>query len=128
MPSTVIPLIDPNPGEISKLRMLLAINHGCGCVQMYVDDGELQCPICHVDFKRDPVAMIQEKFNALAEKRMKEFAQSSEGRQWTSQQDRAKDQISDGFGSTWSAWCRKCNTKTMHVVRPGEARCDKCDN
>ncbi len=110
--------------KISKLRTLLAINHGCGCIDMYMDDGELSCPTCRVDFKRDPVAMIEEKFAALAQQRMKEFAESEEGIQWVAQQDR----ISDGFGSEWSAWCRKCKTKTMHVVRPGEARCDKCDN
>ncbi len=68
--------------DISKLRMLLAINHGCGASRMYTDDGELQCSICRVDFLRDPVEMIEEKFSDLAAKRMKEFAESDEGKQW----------------------------------------------
>lgn len=36
--------------------------------------------------------------------------------------------ISDGFGSEWSQWCPKCHMNSMVVMRPGEARCDICDN
>lgn len=36
------------------------------------------------------------------------------------------DTIEDGFGNTWSAFCPTCNNKTMHVIRPGDARCYIC--
>ena len=34
--------------------------------------------------------------------------------------------ISDGFGSSISAWCPMCGGKTMQVVRPGKFQCTKC--
>ena len=34
--------------------------------------------------------------------------------------------ISDGFGNTWDAECPHCGGE-MQVVRPGDARCGKCD-
>lgn len=36
------------------------------------------------------------------------------------------DSISDGFGGFWSAWCRECGKKSMHVVRPGKVQCSFC--
>lgn len=36
------------------------------------------------------------------------------------------DAISDGFGSTWSAYCPRCGEKTMQIVRPGQAECSEC--
>lgn len=40
---------------------------------------------------------------------------------------RRDDEIEDGFGSAWSAYCPMCNEKSMYVVRPGEAQCGNCD-
>ncbi len=111
--------------DISKLRMLLALNHGCGCIDMYTDDGELSCPHCRVDFKRDAVVVIEEKFAALAAARMKEFAESPEGKEWIAQNH---ETISDGFGSTFPAWCSACKTKSMRIVRPGDVWCENCDS
>ena len=34
--------------------------------------------------------------------------------------------VSDGFGSTWSAWCPMCGRKSIHVVRPGKCQCEYC--
>ena len=34
--------------------------------------------------------------------------------------------IDDGFGNIWSAYCPKCNKKTMVVIRPGKAQCMEC--
>jgi hypothetical protein len=38
-----------------------------------------------------------------------------------------KDYISDGWGSTWSAWCPICKQRTMIIVRPGKCQCDNCE-
>ncbi len=34
--------------------------------------------------------------------------------------------ISDGHGSTWSAWCNRCGRKSMRVMRPGKVQCGEC--
>lgn len=41
------------------LRRLLWLNHGC--VDLYGDDGEMQCSKCMIDFKRDSVKAIEDK-------------------------------------------------------------------
>lgn len=40
--------------------------------------------------------------------------------------DEGQETISDGFGSSWSAYCCMCGQKTMFVVRPGKVECDQC--
>jgi hypothetical protein len=42
-----------------KLRQLLWLNHGC--ISLYGDDGEMQCGQCGIDFKRDPVDLIERR-------------------------------------------------------------------
>lgn len=113
--------------DSSRLRYLLALHHGCDLVKMYVDDGELQCPTCGVDFKRDPVAMIEEKFERLGVARMAEFAESDEGKKWI-EMKKSGEIISDGFGSSWSAYCSRCKKKSMVIIRPGDAACSSCGN
>ena len=36
------------------------------------------------------------------------------------------EEISDGLGSVWSAYCPVCKAKSMSVVRPGKVQCDNC--
>jgi len=42
-----------------KLRKLLWLNHGCPLMVLYGDDGEMQCPECRIDFKRDDPDKIE---------------------------------------------------------------------
>lgn len=49
-----------------RLRKLLWMRHGCGINALYGDDGEMQCGQCQLDFKRLPVADIEERFSLLA--------------------------------------------------------------
>ena len=46
--------------ENRKLRELLWLRHGHS--GLYGDDGEMQCGICLVDFKRMPVEIIEQAF------------------------------------------------------------------
>jgi len=57
-----------------KLRELLWLHHGHS-EALYGDDGEMQCnhPDCVIDFKRDSVEKIVERFNKARYRRMVEF-------------------------------------------------------
>lgn len=44
------------------LRKLLWLRHGCPINALYGDDGEMQCGICLVDFRRDSAETIEAKF------------------------------------------------------------------
>jgi hypothetical protein len=44
------------------LRQMLCLRHGCGSVHLYLDDGELQCKACGIDFLRDSVDDIMSRF------------------------------------------------------------------
>jgi len=48
--------------ENKKLRELLWLNHGCPIGMLYGDDGEMQCNKCMIDFKRDSIEDIINKF------------------------------------------------------------------
>lgn len=48
--------------ENLELRKIWWMNHGCPISALYGDDGELQCSFCLVDFKRETVSEIQDKF------------------------------------------------------------------
>ena len=37
---------------VTKLRFLLFLRHGCVGEALYGDDGELQCKVCGIDFRR----------------------------------------------------------------------------
>lgn len=37
-----------------------------------------------------------------------------------------EETISDGFGSSWSAYCPTCGRKSMHIIRPGKVQCAHC--
>lgn len=39
----------------ARVRELLWVNHGCAVTALYGDDGERQCHVCKVDFKRYPL-------------------------------------------------------------------------
>lgn len=56
--------------ENAVLRKLLWLNHGHQ--ELYADDGEMQCPHCLLDFKRDPIERIQKRFGDMAFERMLE--------------------------------------------------------
>jgi len=58
--------------ENMTLRKLLWLNHGHE--NLYGDDGEMQCPICMLDFKRDSVAKIEKRFDDIAFQHMLDFA------------------------------------------------------
>jgi len=47
-----------------KLRKLLWIRHGCEIASLYGDDGEMQCGKCRIDFLRDSVELIENKFKS----------------------------------------------------------------
>lgn len=47
--------------ENQILRELLWLNHGHGHV-LYGDDGEMQCSLCRLDFRRDSAQQIQKHF------------------------------------------------------------------
>jgi len=44
------------------LRKLLWLRHGCPISVLYVDDGEMQCSECGIDFKRDDAELIEQKW------------------------------------------------------------------
>lgn len=50
-----------------ELREEIWLNHGCGCLLPYGDDGEMQC--CGVDFKRTPIPEIVRQLNVKAQQR-----------------------------------------------------------
>ena len=56
--NTKVP-IESTKEENIKLRRLLWLNHGCGLVMLYHDDGEMQCHSCQIDFKRDSIEVIK---------------------------------------------------------------------
>ena len=43
-----------------ELRKLLWLHHGHQGI--YGDDGEMQCSRCRIDFKRDPIKVIEQAF------------------------------------------------------------------
>lgn len=45
-----------------ELRQLLWLRHGCPINALYGDDGEMQCGICLVDFRRDSPEDMLAKF------------------------------------------------------------------
>lgn len=44
-----------------RLRKIWLLNHGCEYPSLYLDDGELQCGKCRIDFKRDSVESIMNR-------------------------------------------------------------------
>ena len=48
------------------LRELLWLKHGHSIWELYGDDGEMQCHNCMLDFKRDSVERIKERFDQIA--------------------------------------------------------------
>ena len=50
--------------ESAKLRELLWIRHRCSTAALYGDDGEMQCGVCLIDFKRQSVSSIEQDFLA----------------------------------------------------------------
>lgn len=52
--------------ENMLLRKLLWLRHGCDGVMLYGDDGEMQCNHCGIDFKRDSVASIDERWQRVS--------------------------------------------------------------
>ena len=48
--------------EEQILRKLLWMRHGCPFHALYGDDGEMQCNVCRIDFKRDPAEIIEQRF------------------------------------------------------------------
>ena len=57
------------------LRQLLWLNHG-HVEYLYGDDGEMQCPKCLIDFKRDSVEKINNRFDEIAAERAAEYYSS----------------------------------------------------
>lgn len=55
--------------EERLLRELLWLRHGCPISALYGDDGELQCVLCRIDFKRESATGIQSAFKAIARAR-----------------------------------------------------------
>lgn len=43
-----------------ELRTEYWLNHGCGLFALYGDDGEMQCGMCLLDFKRMDLAVLKE--------------------------------------------------------------------
>jgi len=67
--------LDRTKLDNETLRRLLWISHGCPFPALYGDDGEMQCHQCCLDFKRDSVQRIDERFTTKGmERYMKEMA------------------------------------------------------
>lgn len=47
--------------ENRRLRKIWCLNHGCHFPSLYLDDGELQCCSCMIDFKRDSIESIMNR-------------------------------------------------------------------
>jgi len=64
------PGVPPAPDALREaaLRRLLWLRHGCGIHALYGDDGEMQCSTCCIDFKRDPVEEIEERWRSAGER------------------------------------------------------------
>lgn len=62
-----------------KLRYLLARQHDSVKHMIYGDDGELQCNVCWIDFRRDPVVEIERK---LYEAGMRELQRMVDAGEW----------------------------------------------
>lgn len=43
-----------------ELRTEYWLNHGCGLFALYGDDGEMQCGMCLLDFKRAPLEVLRD--------------------------------------------------------------------
>ena len=54
------------------LRRLLWLRHGCDLLALYGDDGEMQCALCQIDFKRDPAMMILTRFTLMGLEQLKQ--------------------------------------------------------
>ena len=50
------------------LRRMLWLSHGCH--GLYGDDGEMQCPECRLDFRRDPVETIDRRITERGMRRL----------------------------------------------------------
>ncbi len=59
--------------ENEILRSLLWSRHGCSFPALYGDDGEMQCNVCMLDFKRDSAQKITETFTEMGMKKMREY-------------------------------------------------------
>lgn len=53
------------------LRKMIWLNHGCGMTHLYGDDGEMQCAMCLIDFKRDTVVSIHNTFEKISVAKMR---------------------------------------------------------
>jgi hypothetical protein len=66
--------------EELTLRKLLWIRHGCS--GLYGDDGEMQCGQCLIDFKREPAADIEARFQQIGMEKLAR-AQAQVGKPWS---------------------------------------------
>jgi hypothetical protein len=60
--------------ENERLRYLLWLHHGH--MGLYGDDGEMQCPHCRLDFKRNPIAALESAFERQAIERAAKWSKS----------------------------------------------------
>jgi hypothetical protein len=60
--------LDKRDATIAGLRRLLFLQHPCN--GKYGDDGEMQCGSCLIDFKRNPVDVIDSHLQIMAENRL----------------------------------------------------------
>lgn len=58
--------------ENSILRRLLWLRHGCPFPALYGDDGEMQCNVCMLDFKRNSAQTIEGRFQEIGLRKYKE--------------------------------------------------------
>ena len=65
--------------ENRLLRYMLARAHDGAGHRIYGDDGELQCPVCWIDFVRDSAHEIQRK---LEEAGMRELQKAIANGEW----------------------------------------------
>jgi hypothetical protein len=61
--------------ENKILRKLLWLNHGH--MELYGDDGEMQCSRCMLDFKRDSISKIEKVFTEIALNKVREYLHQS---------------------------------------------------
>lgn len=76
-PEAIAALCD-RADEADRLRAMLFLRHGCFGSALYGDDGEMQCKACRLDFKRDSIEYIQNRFHEIGLEKLAALSKGGE--------------------------------------------------